>query len=194
LLKVILHQFWVKKIFPWKFIWNTVVPLLSYSCMFQVVLQIALSVQNISIKHINIKINVYFWQPGFKKGDNWNANQTPSFIFSWSAIIAPKLFFTRYNDRQSSEQNINHENSPQLQLQLKVILHQFWVKKIFPWKFIWNTVVPLLSYSCMFQVEICSQQLEICKSVCMFFLIRGDKPLTFPMKGFKKIITVLLLV
>jgi hypothetical protein len=36
----------------------------------------------------------------------------------------------------------------------KVILHQFW-----------NTAVPLLSYSCMFQVEICFQQLEICKSV-----------------------------
>jgi hypothetical protein len=27
------------------------------------------------------------------------------------------------------------------------------------------------SYSCMFQVEICSQQLEICKSVCMFIVI-----------------------
>ena len=52
----------------------------------------------------------------------------------------------------------------------KVILHQFWVKTILPWKFMWNTVVPLLSYSCMFQVEICSQQLEICKSVCMFFV------------------------
>ena len=53
---------------------------------------------------------------------------------------------------------------------IKVILYQFWVKKIFPWKFIWNTVVPLLSYSCMFQVEICSQQLEICKSVsCLSF-------------------------
>ena len=32
-------------------------------------------------------------------------------------------------------------------------------------------VVPLLSYSCMFQVEICSQQLEICKSVCMFIVL-----------------------
>jgi hypothetical protein len=31
---------------------------------------IAYSLQNISIKHINIKINVYFRQPGFKKGDN----------------------------------------------------------------------------------------------------------------------------
>jgi hypothetical protein len=31
----------------------------------------------------------------------------------------------------------------------------------------WITVVLLLSYSCMFQVEVCSQQLEICKSVCM---------------------------
>ena len=31
-----------------------------------------------------------------------------------------------------------------------------------------NTAVPLLSYSCMFQVKICSQQLEICKSMCMF--------------------------
>ena len=52
----------------------------------------AYSLQNISIKHINIKINVYFWQPGFKKGDNWNANRTHPFIFSWSAIIGPKLF------------------------------------------------------------------------------------------------------
>jgi hypothetical protein len=34
-----------------------------------------------------------------------------------------------------------------------------------------NTAVPLLSYSCMFQVEICSQQLEICKSVSMFIVL-----------------------
>jgi hypothetical protein len=34
------------------------------------ILQIALSLQNISIKHINIKINVSFRPPGFKKGDN----------------------------------------------------------------------------------------------------------------------------
>jgi hypothetical protein len=33
------------------------------------------------------------------------ANRTHPFIFSWSAIIGSKLFFTRYNDRQSSEQN-----------------------------------------------------------------------------------------
>ena len=45
----------------------------------------------------------------------------------------------------------------------KVILHQF-----FPENSIWNMAVPLLRYSCMFQVEICSQQLEIGKSVCMF--------------------------
>jgi hypothetical protein len=32
------------------------------------ILQIALSLQNISIKHINIKINVYLGQPGFQKG------------------------------------------------------------------------------------------------------------------------------
>jgi hypothetical protein len=31
--------------------------------------------------------------------------------------------------------------------------------------------LPLLSYSCMFQVEICSQELEICKSVCMFIVL-----------------------
>ena len=55
-------------------------------------LQIALSLQNISIKYINIKINVYFWQPGFKKGDNWNANQTPRLSFL---------------DRQSSDQNFS---------------------------------------------------------------------------------------
>ena len=46
-------------------------------------------------KYINIKINVYFWQPGLKKGDNWNANRTQLLIFSWSAIIGPKLFFAR---------------------------------------------------------------------------------------------------
>ena len=56
-------------------------------------------------KYINIKIYVYFWQPCFKKWDSWNANRTHPFIFSWSAIIEPKPFFTRYNDRQSSEQN-----------------------------------------------------------------------------------------
>ena len=54
---------------------------------------------------------------------------------------------------------------------IKVILHQFWVKKCFPENSIWNTAVPLLSYSCMFQVEICSQQLEICKSVCMSIIL-----------------------
>ena len=52
------------------------------------------------------KKNVYFWQPSFKKGDNWNTNRTHPSIFSWSAIIGPTFFFTRYNDRQSSEQNI----------------------------------------------------------------------------------------
>ena len=36
---------------------------------------------------------------------------------------------------------------------------------------IWNTAEPLLSYSCMLQVEICSQQLEICKSVGMFIVL-----------------------
>jgi hypothetical protein len=40
------------------------------------ILQIALSLQHISIKHINIKINVYFWQLGFQKGDNLNTNRT----------------------------------------------------------------------------------------------------------------------
>ena len=41
-------------------------------------------------------------------------------------------------------------------------------RKFFPENSIMNTAVPLLSYSCMFQVKICSQQLEICKSMCMF--------------------------
>jgi hypothetical protein len=54
---------------------------------------------------------------------------------------------------------------------VKVILHQFWMQKIFPENSIWNTAVPLLSYSCMFQVEICSQQLEIGKFVCMFIVL-----------------------
>jgi hypothetical protein len=34
-----------------------------------------------------------------------------------------------------------------------------------------NTAVPLLSYLCMFQGKICSQQLEICKSVCLFIVL-----------------------
>ena len=34
-----------------------------------------------------------------------------------------------------------------------------------------GTAVPLLSYVWMFQVVICSQQLEICKSVCMFIIL-----------------------
>jgi len=34
-----------------------------------------------------------------------------------------------------------------------------------------GTAVPLLSYVCMFQVVICSQQLEISKSVCMFIVL-----------------------
>jgi hypothetical protein len=42
---------------------------------FSILLQIALSLQHISIKHINIKINVYFWQLGFQKGDNLNTNR-----------------------------------------------------------------------------------------------------------------------
>ena len=36
-------------------------------------------------------INVCFWQRGFKKGDNWNANRTHPFICSWSAIIGPNF-------------------------------------------------------------------------------------------------------
>ena len=63
--------------------------------------------------------------------------------------------------------NLNENNVTYV----KVILHQFWVKTSFPWKFIWNTMVPLPSYSCMFPVEICSQQLEICKSVYTFFVL-----------------------
>ena len=58
-----------------------------------------------------------------------------------------------------------------LLLIIKVILHQLWVKNFFPENSIWNTAVPFLSYSCMFQVEMCSQQLEICKSVCMFAVL-----------------------
>jgi hypothetical protein len=55
---------------------------------------------------------------------------------------------------------------------VKVILHQFWVKKFFPWKFnLEYDSTLLLSYSCMFQVEICSQKLEICKSVYMFIVL-----------------------
>ena len=68
------------------------------------ILQIALSLQIISIKHIKIKINVYLWKPCFKKGDNWNANLTHPFVVSWSAIIGP-TFSSRGHDQLSSEQN-----------------------------------------------------------------------------------------
>ena len=54
---------------------------------------------------------------------------------------------------------------------IEIITSCFGWRKFFPENLIWNTAVALLSYSCMFQVEICSQQLhelEICKSVCMF--------------------------
>jgi hypothetical protein len=50
-------------------------------------------------------------------------------------------------------------------------LTSFGWRKFPPENSIWNTAVPLLSYSCMFQVEICSQQLEICKSVCIFIVL-----------------------
>ena len=50
-------------------------------------------------------------------------------------------------------------------------LVSFGWRKFSPENSIWNTAVPLLSYSCMFQVEISSQELEICKSVCMFILL-----------------------
>ena len=49
-----------------------------------------------------------------------------------------------------------------------VSAHQSLKSNITP---VWNTAVPLLNYSCKFQVEICSQQLEICKSVCMFTVL-----------------------
>jgi hypothetical protein len=42
----------------------------------------------------NSLINVYLWKPGFKKGDNLNANRPHPFIFS-----------SRGHDRQSSEQS-----------------------------------------------------------------------------------------
>ena len=46
------------------------------------------------------------------------------------------------------------------------------MKKISPWKFnLEYGSTFLLSYSCIFQIEICSQQLEICKSVCMFIVL-----------------------
>jgi hypothetical protein len=71
-------------------------------------LQIALSLQNISIKHINIKINFYLWKPGFKKGDNLNAIRTHPFIFSsrsYDRQSSDENFSSRGHDRQSSEQN-----------------------------------------------------------------------------------------
>jgi hypothetical protein len=71
-------------------------------------------------------------------------------------------FDSQVSKREIIETQIEHTRLSFL------VLHQFWVKTIFPGTFIWNTMVPLLSYSCMFQVEICSQQLEICKSVYMF--------------------------
>jgi hypothetical protein len=54
---------------------------------------------------------------------------------------------------------------------LKLYYTSFGWRKFFTENSIWNTAVPLPSYSFMFQVEICSQQLEICKSVCMFIVL-----------------------
>jgi len=50
---------------------------------------------------------------------------------------------------------------------IKVILHQIWVKKISPIKF----NLEYGSIHACFQVKICSQQLEIWKSVCMFIFL-----------------------
>jgi hypothetical protein len=71
-------------------------------------------------------------------------------------IIEMQIEHTRLSflDRQSSDQNFSSRgimfDFNFYLFSLNVILHQFWVKKIFPGKFIWNTVVLLLSYSCMF--------------------------------------------
>jgi hypothetical protein len=53
----------------------------------------------------------------------------------------------------------------------KIYYTSFEWRNVFPENSIWNTTEPLLSYSCMFQVEICFQQLEIWKSVCMFIVL-----------------------
>jgi hypothetical protein len=92
-------------------------------------------------------------------------------MFKYNKYITNSLIITKYINKTYQHKN-KYGVFIDLEYYLKVILHQFRVKTIFPWKFIWNTVVSLLSYSCMFQVEICSQQLEICKSVCMFFLTK----------------------
>ena len=114
------------------------------------ILQIALSLQNISIKHINIKINVYFWQPGFKKGDNWNANRTHPFIFSWLAIIGPKLFFTRSWSAIIGTKQLRVNQSPQQWrgrytctriCRFLVVGNIFWLET---WM---NILVKVLSYS-----------------------------------------------
>ena len=42
---------------------------------------------------------------------------------------------------------------------------------------IWNTAVPVLSYSCMFHVEICSQQLEsanLCACLSSAIIVETD--------------------
>ena len=65
---------------------------------------------------------------------------------------------------------LREENLSFINNYIKVILHQFWVKKCFHWKFnleYGGTFTKLF----IFQVEICSQQLEICKSVCMFTVL-----------------------
>jgi hypothetical protein len=56
---------------------------------------------------------------------------------------------------------------------IRIIAKKYWFTRHETDRFlsIWNMAVSLLSYSCMFQVEICSQQLEICKSVCMFIVL-----------------------
>ena len=57
---------------------------------------------------INSLINVYLWKPGFKKGDNLNANRPHPFIFSsrgHDRQSSDQIFSRRGHDRQSSKQS-----------------------------------------------------------------------------------------
>jgi hypothetical protein len=59
------------------------------------------------------KKNVYFWQPSFKKGDNWNTNRTHPSIFSWRKPI------TDHNQSYSNITSVLGEEHFPLNIHLK---------------------------------------------------------------------------
>ena len=91
------------------------------------------------------------------------------YTYSWGCIV---LCIQSENSCQKSDRCCCKWIFPAVFYRnLKQYYTSFGWKKYPPENSIWNTAVPLLSYSCMFQIEKCSQQLKICKSVCMFIVL-----------------------